>query len=188
MHNAERKELVEKSEVASNKIAALERAKITNENQIESLKSQCASKEKSLMEIRDEFDAERGDLGTKYAELKTKFEQKEDDLNHKTINFEKDQALMKQQIKFAEAKAGEMQTQYERTVQRYEDRIKIDKEEMQREIKDRSQRLVEEKEAAEAKYQAKRKELREIEKRLINKTSEAETEKAVLNQKFNTLE
>ena len=59
---------------------------------------------------------------------------------------------------------------------------------MQREIKDRSQRLLEEKEAAEAKYQAKRKELREIEKRLINKTSEAETEKAVLNQKFNTLE
>ena len=95
---------------------------------------------------------------------------------------------MKQQIKFAEAKAVEMQTQYERTVQRYEDRIKIDKEEMQREIKDRSQRLLEEKEAAEAKYQAKRKELREIEKRLINKTGEAETEKAVLNQKFNTLE
>ena len=68
------------------------------------------------MEIRDEFEAERGDLGTKYTELKAKFEQKEDDLNHKTINFEKDQALMKQQIKFAEAKAVEMQTQYERTV------------------------------------------------------------------------
>ena len=61
-------------------------------------------------------------------------------------------ALMKQQIKFAEAKAAEMQTQYERTVQRYEDRIKIDKDEMQRELKDRSQRLLEEKEAAEAKY------------------------------------
>ena len=45
---------------------------------------------------------------------------------------------MKQQIKFAEAKSSEMQTNYERTVQRYEDRIKIDKEEMQRELKDRS--------------------------------------------------
>ena len=43
-----------------------------------------------------------------------------------------------------------MQPQYERTVQRYEDRIKIDKDEMQRELKDRSQRLLEEKEAAEA--------------------------------------
>lgn len=59
-------------------------------------------------------------------------------MNHKNIDFEKDQALMKQQIKFAEAKSSEMQTNYERTVQRYEDRIKIDKEEMQRELKDRS--------------------------------------------------
>ena len=55
-------------------------------------------------------------------------------------------------------------------------------------MKDRSQRLLEEKEAAEAKYQAKRKELKEVEKRLINKTSEAETERAVLNQKFANLE
>ena len=41
-------------------------------------------------------------------------------------------------------------------------------------------RLVEEKEAAEAKYQAKRKELKEVEKRLIGLTSTGETEKAVL--------
>ena len=81
-----------------------------------------------------------------------------------------------------------MQTQYDRTVTRYEDRIKIDKEEMQRELKDRSQRLLEEKEAAEAKYQAKRKELKEVEKRLIGLTSTGETERAVLNQKFSNLE
>lgn len=66
-------------------------------------------------------------------------------------------------------------------MQRYEDRIKIDKDEMARELKDRSQRLLEEKEAAEAKYQAKRKELKEMEKRLINITSEAEKDRAVLN-------
>lgn len=81
-----------------------------------------------------------------------------------------------------------MQLQYDSTVKRYEERIKMDKEEMQREIKDRSQRLLEEKEAAEAKYQAKRKELKDVEKRLINKTSESETERAVLNQKFANLE
>ena len=73
-------------------------------------------------------------------------------------------------------------------VQRYEERIKIDKEEMQRELKDRSQRLLEEKEAAEAKYQAKRKELKEVEKRLIGLTSTGETERAVLQQKFANLE
>ena len=59
---------------------------------------------------------------------------------------------MKQQISFSDKKLEEMQTQYDRTVSRYEDRIKMDKEEMQREVKDRSARLLEEKEAAEAKY------------------------------------
>jgi len=73
-------------------------------------------------------------------------------------------------------------------VQRYEERIKIDKEEMARELKDRSQRLVEEKEAAEAKYQAKRKELKDVEKRLIGLTSTGETERAVLQLKFANLE
>ena len=131
---------------------------------------------------------ERIEITEKYNELKGKLDQREDELNHKNINFEKDGALMKQQIKFAEAKASEMQTQYERTVQRYEDRIKIDKDEMQRELKDRSHRLLEEKEAAEAKYQAKRKELKDVEKRLIGLTSTGETEKAVLQQKFSNLE
>ena len=69
---------------------------------------------------------------------------------------------MKQQISFSDKKLEEMQTQYERTVSRYEDRIKMDKEEMQREVKDRSARLQEEKEAAEAKYQAKRAELKDV--------------------------
>lgn len=55
-------------------------------------------------------------------------------------------------------------------------------------MKDRSQRLLEDKEAAEAKYQAKRKELKEVEKRLISLMSNSETEKAVLNQKFANLE
>merc|ERR1719246_112446 len=73
-------------------------------------------------------------------------------------------------------------------VQRYEERIKIDKEEMQRELKDRSQRLLEEKEAAESKYQAKRKEMKDIEKRLNGLTSTGDTERAVLQQKFANLE
>jgi len=141
-----------------------------------------------LTEQKEEYEMDRLEITEKLNELKHKLEGREDELNYKNINYEKDAALMKQQIKFAEAKAAEMQTQYERTVQRYEDRIKMDKDEMQRELKDRSQRLLEEKEAAEAKYQAKRKELKDVEKRLIGLTSTGETEKAVLHQKFANLE
>ena len=105
-----------------------------------------------MNEQREEYELEKIEISERYNDVKSKLDTREDELNHKNINFEKDGALMKQQIKFAEAKASEMQVQYERTVQRYEDRIKIDKEEMQRELKDRTQRLLEEKEASEAKY------------------------------------
>lgn len=187
-HANERRELIEKNELTVDKIAKLERQKITLENQIESQRNMVQQKEKILNETKEEYEMERIEITEKYNELRSKLEGKEDELNYKNINYEKNAALMKQQIKFAEAKSAEMQTQYERTVQRYEDRIKIDKEEMQRELKDRSQRLLEEKEAAEAKYQAKRKELKEVEKRLIQLTSSGETEQAVLQQKFQNLE
>ena len=59
---------------------------------------------------------------------------------------------------------------------------------MQRELKDRSSRLQEEKEAAEAKYQAKRTELKEVSSRLQEKTTGAEKDIAVLEQKLQTLE
>jgi len=80
-------------------------------------------------------------MHAKYDDLKQKFEAKEDELNAKNINFEKDQALNKQQLKFAEKQLEESKTHYDRTVQRYEEKIKIEKEEMQRELKDRSSRL-----------------------------------------------
>jgi len=65
------------------------------------------SKEKKLEEQKEEYELERIEIQEKYNEIKGKLESKEDELNHKNINFEKDAALMKQQIKFAEAKAAE---------------------------------------------------------------------------------
>ena len=188
LHDQERRHLTDKAESTAAKITQLERAKITLENQIDSLKLQIASKDKLANETKEEAEAERAETGAKYADLKRRFEEKEDDLNQKNIDFEKEQALMKQQISFSDKKLEEMQTQYDRTVARYEDRIKMDKEEMQREVKDRSARLQEEKEAAEAKYQAKRAELKDVQKRLITKTTQAETERAVLIQKHKNLE
>ena len=64
----------------------------------------------------------------------------------------------------------------------------MDKEEMQREVKDRSARLLEEKEAAEAKYQAKRAELKDVKDRLLSKSNQADTERAVLIDKHKALE
>ena len=110
VHNNERRELIEKNESMVDKIAQLERQKITLENQIESQRNMITSKEKKLEEQKEEFEMERIEIQEKYNEIRGKLEGKEDELNHKNINFEKDAALMKQQIKFAEAKAAENQT------------------------------------------------------------------------------
>ena len=60
-------------------------------------------------ESKQEFENEKFELTTKYAELKQRLEEKEDELNHKNINFEKEHALMKQQIHFSDKKVEEMQ-------------------------------------------------------------------------------
>ena len=89
-HNAERKELTDKHEAATGKIAHLERVKITLENQIESQKNSLGQKEKQLNELKEEFDGGRTQLTVKYNELKERYDAKEDELNGKNITFEKE--------------------------------------------------------------------------------------------------
>ena len=65
------------------------------------------AKEKMANEQREESEAELKDHLEKFEDIKKKLEQKEDELNAKNINFEKDQALVKQQLKFAEKQLEE---------------------------------------------------------------------------------
>ena len=64
----------------------------------------------------------------------------------------------------------------------------MDREELQREIKEKSQRLQAEKENAEAKFDRQRKQCKELETKLQKQTADAEREKAILNQKTQHLE
>lgn len=73
-------------------------------------------------------------------------------------------------------------------MQRYEDRIKMDRDELQRELKEKSQRLQAEKENADAKFDAKRKQCKELEAKLQKEIASAEREKAVLILKQQNLE
>lgn len=64
----------------------------------------------------------------------------------------------------------------------------MDREELQREIREKSQKLQAEKENAEAKFEMKRKQCKELETKLLKQTTDAEKEKAVLNAKTQNLE
>lgn len=64
----------------------------------------------------------------------------------------------------------------------------MDRDELQRELKEKSQRLQAEKENADAKFDAKRKQCKELEAKLQKEIASAEREKAVLILKQQNLE
>jgi len=55
-----------------------------------------AQKEKILNEQKEEYELEKVELAEKYNDVRGKLESREDELNHKNMNFEKDAALMRQ--------------------------------------------------------------------------------------------
>ena len=81
-----------------------------------------------------------------------------------------------------------MQSQQEKIIARYEDRIKMDREELQREYKDKLARMTEEKEQTDAKYNTKRQAYKELENRLIKENANYERERAVLMLKLQNFE
>lgn len=64
----------------------------------------------------------------------------------------------------------------------------MDREELQREIREKSQRLQAEKENADAKFDAKRKQCKDLENKLQKSEANSEREKAVLILKQQNLE
>ena len=69
-HGNERRELIEKNETGAEKIANLERQKITLENQIESQRNLVIQKEKIVNEQKEEYEMEKLEITEKYNELK----------------------------------------------------------------------------------------------------------------------
>jgi len=114
--NAERRELVEKIEGMTLRITSSERTLTTLENQKDALTANLASKDKQIEDSRAEFLAEKTELISKSDDLKKRFESKEDELTQKKIDFEREQALQKQQIVFTEQKASDLQNQLDKTV------------------------------------------------------------------------
>lgn len=111
-----------------------------------------------------------------------------DDLIQKKIDFEREQALKTQQLQFQEQRISELSKQVEDTIKRYEERLRSEREELIRDSQDKVTRITAEKEAAESKYDLKRKAHKELETTLAKMTSQNERERAILIEKCSNLE
>ena len=74
------------------------------------------------------------------------------------------------------------------SIERYEDRLKQEKEDNQKTLSERIARIQTEKENVETKYEQKRKALKELEKQMQIVQSQFEREKAVQVEKYENLE
>jgi hypothetical protein len=76
----------------------------------------------------------------------------------------------------------------EKNSTRYEERMRLEKEELQREANESKERLNNEKTNLEAKYEAKRKALKDLEQRFSKDINKKENDNAVLVMKAQNLE
>lgn len=76
----------------------------------------------------------------------------------------------------------------EKNSTRYEERMRLEKEELQREANESKERLNNEKTNLEAKYEAKRKALKDLEQRFSKDLNKKENDNAVLVMKAQNLE
>ena len=186
--NEERRELIAKIERLTADLTRKERQVTTLENQKESVMQQLAQKEKQLQQAREEGSAEKADMNEKIESLRAKQSETLDDLTQKKIEFERDKALKTQQLQFQEQRITELSRQLEDTIKRYEERLRSEREELIRDSQDKVTRITAEKESVEAKYDLKRKALKDIEANLARLTAQFDRERAVLTEKCNTLE
>lgn len=76
----------------------------------------------------------------------------------------------------------------QQSIDRYEDRLKVEKDEAQKTLSERIARIQQEKENVETKYEQKRKALKETEKAMQQMQAQNDREKAVQSEKYENLE
>lgn len=109
---------------------------------------------------------EKNSMIQKIEDLKAKYDSAMDELTQSKINFEREKALKDQKITFQEQRIDEYNNQMKQTIERYEERLKSEKEDAQKILQERISRSQQEKDNVEKKYEQKRKALKDLEKQI----------------------
>lgn len=139
-------------------------------------------------QLKAEFTEEKNEIQARYNQLKVKAEEEEDRFTNTRIENERERALADQQIHFQNQRVIDLTQQLEKSQQRSESRLKADKEELLRDAKEKTDRLLAEKQNIEAKFDNKRKQLKDLEARFNKETQDAARENQRINMKFQHLE
>jgi adenylate kinase family enzyme len=122
-------------------VSKRERAILSLENQKDGIAGQMKGKDKLVEELRQEVQAEKAALTTKIEDLKLKYDQSMDELTQTKINFEREKALKDQRLTFQEQRIKEYHDQMAQSIERYEERLKQEKDEGQKTMQERIARI-----------------------------------------------
>jgi len=111
------------------------------ENSKDGLISQLQAKDRSLDENKQETQAEKVSQLSKIEELKLKYDKAMDELTQGKIEYEREKALKDQRLTFQEQRIKEYNEQNQLTMDRYEERIKSEKEEANKNLLERVARV-----------------------------------------------
>ena len=84
---------------------------------------------------------EKQTMYQKIEDLKSKYESTMDDLTQSKIDFERDKALKDQKLVFQEQRIKEYHEQMAQSIERYEERLKSEKEDAQKTLHERISRI-----------------------------------------------
>jgi predicted nucleic acid-binding Zn-ribbon protein len=86
---------------------------------------------------------------------------------------------MKQKIDFQESQMRDQQLSHQQAIERFEERIKQEKEDASKTLNERMARMQQDNENLEKKYEQKRKALKDLEKQVQQQNSQVERDMAV---------
>ncbi len=188
LFNNERKELQSKIDNISNDLNNKEKeltAMISKKEQLEKIIN---DKDEMISQLKDDYIKEKDEYNSKYEDLRKKYNDLNDGSMMKNLEYTRDNALLTQQIEYLNKKNEETSKVIEDNQKRYEERLFSLRNEVEKDLNEKFDRLKKEKTELENKLLNKKKEMKELEQNFLKQSQTSEKEKNDLAEKLSSLQ
>ena len=154
------------------------------QSKIDNISNDLNNKEKELTAMT----SKKEQLENKYEDLRKKYNDLNDGSMMKNLEYTRDNALLTQQIEYLNKKNEETSKVIEDNQKRYEERLFSLRNEVEKDLNEKFDRLKKEKTELESKLLNKKKEMKELEQNFLKQSQTSEKEKNDLAEKLSSLQ
>ena len=187
LFNNERREYQSKIDNISSDLNNKEKELTTLNSKKEQLEKIINDKDELINQIKDENIKEREENSLKFEELRKKYETLNDSSMMKNLENTRDNALLKQQIEYLNKKNEDTNKIIEDNQKRYEEKLFALRNEVEKDLNEKFERIKKEKADLENKLLNKKKEMKELEQNFLKQSQTNDKEKNEISQKLNTM-